>query len=302
MTKKLLPLCFILIFASNISAQILDVDNNSYTSVVIGQQEWLSTNLRVKHYSDGTPIPQVTSASAWASTNTGAWCYVNDDPETEEEYGLFYNKYALMGVHDNDENTPNKSIVINGWKIPNSDEFNILIDNAGGTSNAGQNLKSVSGWNSFNGNSGNGNNSTGYNAFPAGNRQQTTGVYANFGDNAVFWTEELLFYALNFVNSNVQIDAATQQGRGNSLRLIKDNTASTNSNSIFNFSIYPNPTKEYINIDCSSLESITIYNILGKELIKVTSNRINVSSLSKGVYFIKVSDGINSSTKKFIKN
>ena len=73
-------------------------------------------------------------------------------------------------------------------------------------------------------------------------------------------------------------------------------------NNQLNISIYPNPTKEYLNIDCSSLESISIYNILGKELIKETSNRIKVSSLSKGVYFIKVSDGINSSTKKFIKN
>jgi uncharacterized protein (TIGR02145 family) len=289
-------------FASNISAQILDADNNSYTSVVIGQQEWLSTSLRVKHYSDGTPISQKTSTSAWASANTGAWCYVNDDPETEEEYGLLYNKYALMGVHDNDENTPNKSIVIDGWKIPNSDEFNILIDNAGGISNAGQNLKSVSGWNSFNGNSGNGNNSTGFNAFPAGNRQQTTGVYANFGDNAVFWTEELLSYALNYVNSNVQVGSSTQQGRGNSLRLIKDNTASIKDKLFINFKIFPNPTIDYINIDCSSLESISIYNILGKELIKDSSNRINVSSLSNGVYFIKVSDGINSSTKKFLKN
>tara|TARA_B100001059_G_scaffold211640_1_gene226136 strand:- start:136 stop:1143 length:1008 start_codon:yes stop_codon:yes gene_type:complete len=69
-----------------------------------------------------------------------------------------------------------------------------------------------------------------------------------------------------------------------------------------NFNIYPNPTKEYLNIDCSSLESVSIYNILGKELIKDNINRINVSSLSKGVYFIKVSDGINSSTKKFIKD
>ena len=69
-----------------------------------------------------------------------------------------------------------------------------------------------------------------------------------------------------------------------------------------NFSIYPNPTTDYINIDCSSLESVFVYNILGKELIKDTTNRINVSSLSKGVYFIKVSDGVNSSTKKFIKN
>jgi hypothetical protein len=69
-----------------------------------------------------------------------------------------------------------------------------------------------------------------------------------------------------------------------------------------NFNIYPNPTKEYLNIDFSSLESVSIFNILGKELIKESNNRINVSSLSKGVYFIKVSDGVNSTTKKFIKN
>ena len=78
-------------------------------------------------------------------------------------------------------------------------------------------------------------------------------------------------------------------------------TAGIEDLSINSFSIYPNPTKEYLNIDCSSFESVSIYNILGKELIKDTNNRINVSSLSNGVYFIKVSDGINSSTKKFIK-
>ncbi len=69
-----------------------------------------------------------------------------------------------------------------------------------------------------------------------------------------------------------------------------------------NFSIYPNPTKEYLNIDCSSLESVSVYNIFGKELLKDNINRIDVSSFSKGVYFIKVSDGINASIKKFIKD
>lgn len=83
---------------------------------------------------------------------------------------------------------------------------------------------------------------------------------------------------------------------------VEDCTASVTDPSLLNFLIYPNPTTDYINIDCSSFENVFIYNILGKELTKETSNRINVSSLSKGVYFIKVSDGINSSTKKFIKN
>jgi len=67
-------------------------------------------------------------------------------------------------------------------------------------------------------------------------------------------------------------------------------------------SIYPNPTTDYLFIDNSTSNNIFVYNIIGKELIKESGNRINVSSLSKGVYFIKVSDGVNSSTKKFIKN
>ena len=83
---------------------------------------------------------------------------------------------------------------------------------------------------------------------------------------------------------------------------VEDCTASVTDPSLLNFLIYPNPTTDYINIDCSSFESISIYNILGKELIKGTTNRINVSYLSKGVYFIKASNGVNSTTKKFIKN
>ncbi len=79
-------------------------------------------------------------------------------------------------------------------------------------------------------------------------------------------------------------------------------TAGIDDLGITSFSIYPNPTKEYLNIDCSSLQSVSVYNILGKELLKGNNNRIDVSSFSKGVYFIKVSDGINASTKKFIKD
>ena len=84
---------------------------------------------------------------------------------------------------------------------------------------------------------------------------------------------------------------------------VEDCTASVTDPSLLNFLIYPNPTKEYLNIDCSSLESVSVYNIIGKEVIKANNqNRIDVSSFSNGVYFIKISDGINSSTKKFIKN
>ena len=68
-------------------------------------------------------------------------------------------------------------------------------------------------------------------------------------------------------------------------------------------SIYPNPASDKLHIDGLVVQDVVIYSIDGKEVLKISNqNSIDVSSLSKGVYFIKVSDGVNSSTKKFIKN
>ena len=68
-------------------------------------------------------------------------------------------------------------------------------------------------------------------------------------------------------------------------------------------STYPNPVKNMLTINGLVVQDVVIYSVLGKVVLKMSNqNTIDVSSLSKGVYFIKVSDGINSSTKKFIKN
>ena len=80
------------------------------------------------------------------------------------------------------------------------------------------------------------------------------------------------------------------------------NTASVDESDIFLFSVYPNPAEELLHIDASYVKSAIIYNITGKKVFEVNDqNRIDVSSLSKGVYFIQVFDGINSSTRKFLK-
>jgi surface protein len=68
-------------------------------------------------------------------------------------------------------------------------------------------------------------------------------------------------------------------------------------------SIYPNPVKNMLTIDGLVVKDVVIYSVLGKAVLKTSNkNTIDVSSLSKGVYFINVSDGINASTKKFIKD
>ena len=92
------------------------------------------------------------------------------------------------------------------------------------------------------------------------------------------------------------------------------NTVSTTfsnlSNSSFGrnelFSIFPNPTKNSLNINLLSeneIQNSVIYNLLGQKLISSKSQqRIDVSSLQQGTYLIEVETKNGMSTKRFIKN
>ena len=60
--------------------------------------------------------------------------------------------------------------------------------------------------------------------------------------------------------------------------------------------IYPNPTDGIINIKMNQFKEATIYNLSGKRIMRSTDNRIDVSSLSEGVYIIKLE---NSSGDRF---
>ena len=73
---------------------------------------------------------------------------------------------------------------------------------------------------------------------------------------------------------------------------------------IFDYKIYPNPTSNVINIqgDISDLKVI-IYDILGKVLMQgEAQERIDISFLNKGTYFISITNNSINSTHKIIKN
>lgn len=59
-------------------------------------------------------------------------------------------------------------------------------------------------------------------------------------------------------------------------------------------SIYPNPATEYFTLNSqSSVQKLTIHNIIGKEVktFEVNDdNRYNVSALKKGIYVIRIFD------------
>lgn len=77
-----------------------------------------------------------------------------------------------------------------------------------------------------------------------------------------------------------------------------------------NFLIYPNPCSDKLQIYLGSNKSgnyqIRITNISGKEILikdwdADNFSEINISNLEKGIYFLQISDGLNKTVQKFIK-
>jgi hypothetical protein len=70
--------------------------------------------------------------------------------------------------------------------------------------------------------------------------------------------------------------------------------------------VYPNPSSDKISITTFAEGSLSIQNLNGQELLKeeitATKTQIDISNLSKGVYFLKVTGERTVRVGKFIKN
>jgi hypothetical protein len=79
-----------------------------------------------------------------------------------------------------------------------------------------------------------------------------------------------------------------------------------------NLMVYPNPAREMVTIQLTNatetLQKITIYDIIGKEILSLSANNtqqssINVGSLGKGIYLIEITTDTNLiQVRKFIVN
>ena len=224
---------------------VTDQDGNTYDYLTYGDQVWTVENAEMVTYRDGTPIPQVTDNTQWGNLTTGAWSYLDNDPTK----GKLYNWYAVMGIHDTDPNTPNKEFAPEGWHVPTDAEWttleNYLIANGynyDGTTTGNKIAKamaSTTGWNSSTepgapGNDQSLNNSSGFNAFPEGDRY-VDGSFNYEGFNAIFWssTEYLTnnprFRYLDYNSSSLLRSFINlyEQG-GFSVRFVRDGDVDSN--------------------------------------------------------------------------
>lgn len=69
------------------------------------------------------------------------------------------------------------------------------------------------------------------------------------------------------------------------------------------YTIYPNPTSDYININSDNvLEFLFITDISGKEIVRDNSKRIDISGLESGIYFLTLKfENFHIMTEKIIK-
>ena len=161
------------------STSVADVDGNIYKTVRIGTQLWITENLKVTKYNDGTGIPYVTDNASWGSLTTPGYCWYNNDEGNKAIYGTLYNFYAASTVN----------LCPTGWHVPTDDEWTTLSDYLGGRTIAGGKLKEAgtAHWNSPNTGA---TNETGFTALPAGYRMPG-GAFSSMGASNIIWSSSV---------------------------------------------------------------------------------------------------------------
>jgi uncharacterized protein (TIGR02145 family) len=211
-----------------------DQEGDVFSTVILGAQEWMSENLSVAIYRDGTPIPKVTDPIEWASLATGAWCWYNNDSAAyAATYGRLYNWYAVAGIHNTASlsNTAlRKQLAPTGWHVPTDDEWTALTSFLGGEGVAGGKMKTTGTieaatglWYSPNIGA---TDSSGFSGAPGGGRDDDGDYYVIGGKG--FWWSSSGFDAFNawnrylvYGNGNAHRDYDLKQG-GFSVRCLRD--------------------------------------------------------------------------------
>ena len=134
------------------------------------------------------------------------------------------------------------------------------------------------------------------------NSSKSNATTNNFTTNTFDFTASTSKIVI-YVRAPLAVDSSNEVFFDN-ISLVATATASTEDIFAANFSVYPNPAKNLINISSvKSIEKAEIFSIIGKRVVSTTSlknNKIDVSSLAKGVYILKLVSGDVVGTRKII--
>jgi uncharacterized protein (TIGR02145 family) len=215
-TKKYVDNLFAQLYAQG-ALRVRDYDGNYYNTIQIGNQIWMTENLKTTTYANGDSIKDGIDIGNLSLEETPKyWFAYDNDKNNIPIYGNLYTWYAI-----NDE----RNICPSGWHIPSLSEWSLLIDHLGGEFIAGGKLKErgTIHWNTPNDGA---TNSSGFQALPGGVRGYG-GPFGNLQYGANYWTStekdliEAYNYGLSFGNSSVYYGGSDKKV-GFSVRCIKD--------------------------------------------------------------------------------
>jgi uncharacterized protein (TIGR02145 family) len=155
-----------------INGPSVNYGGETYESVVICGQTWLKRNLNYNPSSGTT------------------WCYGNKESYCDT-YGRLYDWATAMNLPrscngdlcSDQVSSKHKGICPSGWHIPSYEEWETLINYAGGKNTAGRKLKTASGWNDND----NGTDDYGFSALPGG-YVSGSGPFYDVGSDGKWWS------------------------------------------------------------------------------------------------------------------
>jgi hypothetical protein len=154
--------------------------------------------------------------------------------------------------------------------------------------------------------------SSGFNAFPVGGRVNDTavgdGAFAYAGLITLFWSSTEIQGPVAqgggylFYNYQIFSGLSDTKNEGYSIRFVKNTSTASLNDYTNSINIFPNPSSQYINVNIDTEFEAVVFDLLGKELIRENiTDRLDISSLEKGTYILNLTDGINTSIHKIIK-
>ena len=190
-------------------AQVKDIDNNEYQTVVLNKNIWMAENLNVSRFRNGDSINEAKTYEEWENAGLKkqpAWCNYENIPQKGKIYGKLYNRYAVTDL---------RGLAPEGWHVPQSEDWLSSITNYFGPE-CSKVLKAKNGWN----NEGNGTNKSGFTALPGGYRDNS-GIFTDVGYNGYWWSASSWYFLLRY--NTKKIEMWNSSGNyGMSVRCVKD--------------------------------------------------------------------------------
>jgi uncharacterized protein (TIGR02145 family) len=191
---------------------VSDIDGNTYKTIMIGTQTWMSENLKTTRYKDGSDIPFIIDVAQWSELSAPGFCWYNNYSISN---GALYNWYTVNSA----------KLCPEGWHVPADQEWSVLTDFLGGANVAADKLKETGTVNWLGSNS-TATNISGFTAIPSGYRSHA-GAFNSIRSYGYWWssteasTMDAYFRDMNYGYIYVDRGSTNKKG-GLAVRCIMD--------------------------------------------------------------------------------